>query len=383
MAELKVPNLCGASLEFNAIQTKFESMMTSATDGLEVDASALKATLDTDVTSLVSDLRSLIPELPALPDTNLQSQLTSLSGLIPGSDQHKTLLADVTSKFGSGLTAGGFSLDSLVSDAKSAITGGTDLCSAVPNFTVPSAGGDAVEKAIESKQSTKDSEKEKPSVQLANKNFTEGATKAVNHFNNFFRTVKETGKLPTSDTGAYTVSTASTSITESDGPATSTGKVTTPKDNPGPKKKNVSEAGFSTRPIKKFETFWDEKGRRRAIMMAWTPTRVYYVFGYIDLRNKTVDDFPGLMFSEEEFEKGFASRRILPVNFLPATVDSFDFQQPQSDEYTVSGNVITITTNVHDYTGKAHSAPGRITAYMYYAVKYKYNSPYDPNQKSA
>mgnify|MGYP000507076047 CR=1 FL=1 len=120
-------------------------------------------------------------------EINLQAQITSLSGLIPGSAQHKTLLANITTKFGSALTAGGFSLGTLVSDAKSAITGGTDLCSAVPNFTVPAAGGDAVEKAIESKQATKDSEEEKPSVQLANKNFTEGATKAVNHFNNFLK----------------------------------------------------------------------------------------------------------------------------------------------------------------------------------------------------
>ena len=244
MAELKVPNLCGATAEFNAIQDKFESLISDALDSLESEASALASSATSAFNDLESDLRSLIPELPALPDTNLQAQLTSLSGLIPGSAQHKTLLADITTKFDSALTTSGLSLDTLVSDAKSAITGGTDLCSAVPNFTVPAAGGDAVEKAIESKQSTKDSEKEKPSVQLANKNFTEGATKAVNHFNNFFRTVKETGKLPTSDTGAYTVSTASTSITESDGPATSTGKVTTPKDNPGPKKKNVSEAGF-------------------------------------------------------------------------------------------------------------------------------------------
>ena len=35
MADFKVPNLCGASPEFNAIQTKFESMITSALDGLQ------------------------------------------------------------------------------------------------------------------------------------------------------------------------------------------------------------------------------------------------------------------------------------------------------------------------------------------------------------
>ena len=149
MAELKVPNLCGATAEFNAIQDKFESLISDAVDSLESEASALAASATSAFNDLESDLRSLIPELPALPDTNLQAQLTSLSGLIPGSAQHKTLLADITTKFDSALTTSGFSLDTLVSDAKSAITGGTDLCSAVPNFTVPAAGGNAVEKSIE------------------------------------------------------------------------------------------------------------------------------------------------------------------------------------------------------------------------------------------
>ena len=66
MADFKVPNLCGASPEFNAIQSKFEAMITSALDGLEADASTLTTTLNTDLTSLVSDLKAMIPELPAL-----------------------------------------------------------------------------------------------------------------------------------------------------------------------------------------------------------------------------------------------------------------------------------------------------------------------------
>jgi hypothetical protein len=152
MADYKIPNLCGTSVKFNAIQSKLDTMIADAVDGLEVDASALKTTLDTDVTSLVSDLKALVPELPALPDVNLQGQLTSLAGLAAGSGLYNTLLAGVSSKFGSGLTAGGFSLDTLVSDAAAAITGGTDLCGAVPNFSVPAAGGDAVQKAVEANQ---------------------------------------------------------------------------------------------------------------------------------------------------------------------------------------------------------------------------------------
>ena len=169
MADFKVPNLCGASPEFNAIQTKFESLMKSAVDGLEVDASALKATLDTDVTALISDLKAMIPELPALPNVNLQAQLTSLSGLSIGSSQYNTLLAGITTKFGSALTASGFSLDTLVSDARKAITDGENLCDAIPNFEVDAAGvEEAAEKAIGVLQPALDSEKEKLSTLVEN-----------------------------------------------------------------------------------------------------------------------------------------------------------------------------------------------------------------------
>ena len=41
MADFKVPNLCGASETFNAVQSKFDDIMNAATDGLELDASAL------------------------------------------------------------------------------------------------------------------------------------------------------------------------------------------------------------------------------------------------------------------------------------------------------------------------------------------------------
>ena len=88
MADFKVPNLCGASPEFNAIQTKFESMITNAVDGLELDAGALTTTLDGDVNALVGDIKVMIPDLPALPDVNLQAELTSLTGLDIGSGEH-------------------------------------------------------------------------------------------------------------------------------------------------------------------------------------------------------------------------------------------------------------------------------------------------------
>ena len=60
MADFKIPNLCGASVKLNSIQSKFETMMKSSIDGLEVDASALTSTLNTDVNALVVDIKSII-----------------------------------------------------------------------------------------------------------------------------------------------------------------------------------------------------------------------------------------------------------------------------------------------------------------------------------
>ena len=57
MAELKVPNLCGAVAEFNAIQDKFESLISDALDSLESEASALASSATSALNALESDLR--------------------------------------------------------------------------------------------------------------------------------------------------------------------------------------------------------------------------------------------------------------------------------------------------------------------------------------
>ena len=248
MADFKVPNLCGASPEFNAIQTKFESMITSALDGLETDAAALKATLDTDVTSLVGDLKAIIPELPALPDINLQAELTSLTGLDIGSGEHNALLADITSKFGNALTTGGFSLDSLVSDAASLLGGGGSLCSGVPNFTVPAAGGDAVQKAVEVLQAEVDSLPEEPSILLANVNFTAAKTAVEETFTSYEEIGEE---VPDESIGPYRVSEETTDIVISDNEGNTTSLQLTTAVNAAAAaiRSNVSAKGFSRRVI--------------------------------------------------------------------------------------------------------------------------------------
>ena len=146
--ELDATGIEGRNQKLLELQTKFETLMKSAKDGLEVDASAIAATASTDITSAISELRTLTPKLPELPSVGLQPLLSGLSGLAAGLPQHTQALADITTKFGSALTAGGFSLDTLVSDAASAIGAGTSLSASIPNFELPSVG-DPFQKAIE------------------------------------------------------------------------------------------------------------------------------------------------------------------------------------------------------------------------------------------
>ena len=160
MADYTIPNLAGASEVFNGFAKKLDAVKDSMLAGLEVDASTLASTMSADLTSLTTELRDFMPELPALPDINLQSQLSSLSGLDVGSGQYNTLLSSITDSFGTAVTASGSSLDSLVSDAASAVAGGNTLSGIVPNMELPALGGDVKLLADAIKQATEDAETE-------------------------------------------------------------------------------------------------------------------------------------------------------------------------------------------------------------------------------
>ena len=160
MPDITTPNLAGASEAFNDLVKKIDIVKDDVLAGLEVDASTLASTLSADLTSLTTELRDFMPELPALPDINLQSQLSSLSGLDVGSSQYNTLLGSITDNFGTALTSAGSSLDSLVSDAASAVADGNTLSGVVPNMELPALGGDVKLLADAIKQATEDAETE-------------------------------------------------------------------------------------------------------------------------------------------------------------------------------------------------------------------------------
>jgi hypothetical protein len=165
MADTVTANLAGANKLFNSLVSKFDTIKSDLLGGLETEASALASTLGGDLTAITGDLRSIMPSIPALPDINLQAGLTSLSGLVTGSDKHTALLNDITSNFGSELSAGGFSLDTLVSNATTAVGAGDTLSGIVPNF-VKGADGltDAFQIADAVKQATTNSIKETAST---------------------------------------------------------------------------------------------------------------------------------------------------------------------------------------------------------------------------
>ena len=165
MADTVTANLAGANEKFNSLVSKFDTIKSDLLGGLETEASALASTLGADLTAITGDLRGLMPALPALPDINLQAGLTSLSALSVGSDKHTALLNDITSNFGSALSAGGFSLDTLVSNASSAVGAGDTLSGIVPNF-VKGADGltDAFQISDAVKQATENSIKETAST---------------------------------------------------------------------------------------------------------------------------------------------------------------------------------------------------------------------------
>ena len=169
MADFKTPNLAGASAAFNSFASKLESVKDNMLSGLEAEASALASTLSTELTELTTTLRDMMPAVPTIPDVNLQSKLTSLAGFTPGSDQYNSLLSDVTSSFGSALTAGGYSLDSLVTSATDSVGLGETLSGVVPNFAIAADGlSDAIEKAVAVLQATEDSVTEEASSIIVN-----------------------------------------------------------------------------------------------------------------------------------------------------------------------------------------------------------------------
>ena len=148
MVNFAIPNLPGASDVYNKIASKVDSIEKDVMSKLEVDASVLTSSLSTDLTDLKAKTGDMIPELPSLPAVNLQSEITSLAALSPGSGEYIAKIASITTSFGSAISAGGYNVDSIVSDGISSLAGDTgSLSAAIPNMELPSGATEAIELA--------------------------------------------------------------------------------------------------------------------------------------------------------------------------------------------------------------------------------------------
>ena len=137
MVDFTTPDLCGASEQFNKLAGQFASIKDSLQGQLEGEIDALKSELTASLSVLEADIKGLIPELPDIPDISLISQIQGLAALPIGSPASLGALANISSQFGGALSQAGFSLDSLVSDATAAFSGGIDLCGGgIPNFVI-------------------------------------------------------------------------------------------------------------------------------------------------------------------------------------------------------------------------------------------------------
>ena len=137
MVDFTTPNLCGASEQFNKLAGQFSSIKDSLQGQLEGEIDALKSELTSSLSVLEADIKGLIPELPDIPDVSLISEIQGLLALPTGSPASLNALTSLTSQFGAGLAAAGQDLDSLISSASSALSGGIDLCGGtIPNFVI-------------------------------------------------------------------------------------------------------------------------------------------------------------------------------------------------------------------------------------------------------
>ena len=137
MVDFTTPNLCGASESFNKLASQFSSIKDSLQDQLEGEIDTLKSELTSSLSVLEADIKGLIPELPDIPDISLISEIQSFLALPAGSLASLNALTSLTSQFGEGLAALGQDLDSIISLASSALSGGIDLCGGtIPNFVI-------------------------------------------------------------------------------------------------------------------------------------------------------------------------------------------------------------------------------------------------------
>ena len=375
-------NLQATNAKFNSILSGLEDTKADALANLETAASTATAAISSKLESVTGDLRSLVPEGFSVPNVNLQGQLQSLSGLTDVT-QSANLLASITADFGDALSASGFSLDTLVSDAASAFGSGDSLSGLIPNFE-RSPLGDVIQKASAVKLPSIDPVVEKASTFTQNTEVTAAKTAAAS-------SVRETSKtLPTEDGDTYKVAKKSKKVTQSYGGVAHTKEVTTSsqavevKTSGGEVKvirSNITEKGFSHQTGTKFiKASWDGditgsqvQGEEIEIELPKNFVKIERVQGFTQegqpiqlLRSGRVKNRTRFFIKPYGFEYQDSSP------FSGQMLDTWSLDTTNPDKTLL---IIKQNFRAYDRETKDGKSAHAIT------VKYKYNKNYDPTYK--
>ena len=203
MVDFKIPNLCGASPELNDVMSKLADAKADAKAKLNEAASTAAAAFgeaQNELAGLKNKLQSI--EIPTLPKLNLQSEIAGLASQIPGTPSFLSALAKMKIEFGDDIKSAGLELDSLVSSATSAISGGGDICALVPNLQkVAGSTEPAEQKPIAPKQATVAAAQESSSIVVQNANVVATVAEVKKKVEAYV----VTDKAPTEDRGAIKI----------------------------------------------------------------------------------------------------------------------------------------------------------------------------------
>ena len=153
MADFKTPNLCGANPELNNALSKIDDLKNNITSKIDSVASEAAAAFETGLADVKAGLDGLALDLPEIPPINFQSDLTGLINdidktTIQGIAAFNTKLAQLELDFGDTLKEKGLTLDSLITESTTKLSGGGNLCDLAPNIEI-SAGNSGTGITIE------------------------------------------------------------------------------------------------------------------------------------------------------------------------------------------------------------------------------------------
>ena len=375
-------NLQATNEKFNKVLSNLEKTKTEALANLETAAATATAEISSQLSNVDSELRSLVPEGFSVPNVNLQGQLQSLSGLTDLT-QSANLLASITADFGDALSASGFSLDTLVSDAASAFGSGDTLSGIVPNFE-RSPLGDVIQKANAVKLPSIDPVVEEVSTFTQNASVTAAKSAASS------AVISTSKTLPTEDTGVLRVSEKFKKVTQTQNGVAITKEVTTASQAVEIKvtgggettvtRKNISSNGFSHQTgtiTEKFNsddlTYVAGKGLTISVLLSKEPVKIKRVKGYTQERKQVGVFASGKPRTRNEFVI------VAEGNDAPYK-KSYTSDTWSLGEKTSAGTELNITEKLREYdreTRKDRKTGETVNTYAI-SVSYDYNKTYDP-----